>query len=33
MGVAPGDLEYARNVCEMMSERVEDCKETAARQP
>jgi hypothetical protein len=33
MGVAPGDLEYARNICEMMSERVEDCKETAARQP
>jgi|WetSurSiteA1Bulk_404760.scaffolds.fasta_scaffold05830_2 hypothetical protein len=33
MGVAPKDLEYAKSICEMMSERVEDCKETAAREP
>jgi hypothetical protein len=33
MGVAPKDLEYAQRICEMMSERVEDCKDTAARQP
>jgi hypothetical protein len=33
MGVAPKDLEYAKRICELMSERVEQCKETAARQP
>jgi len=33
MGVAPKDLEYAKRICEMMSESVEDCMETAARQP
>jgi hypothetical protein len=33
MGVAPKDLEYAKRICELMSDRVEACKETAARQP
>jgi hypothetical protein len=33
MGVASKDLEYAKRICELMSERVQECKETAARQP
>jgi len=33
MLVAPKDLEYAKSICEMISERVEECKETAVRQP